>query len=246
MKLEEYQIEEIKQGYQETEDCYHCIWCGKQFLKQEVFSINQRFFTAQAALQQHLHLEHPNRLSLMLKDSSRYNTLTQNQKELLLAFAQGKSDQEIALEHHISASTVRHQKFMFREKYKQAKFYLTVFESVFASPQSLHLMDIPEHTSFVDDRFVISEEEREEILQKRFVSLDPLKLSSFPIKKEKMKIVILTKLCELFEPERTYTEAEVNAILKEVYDDYVTLRRYLIEYRFFQRNKDGSAYWMTK
>jgi hypothetical protein len=29
-----------------------------------------------------------------------------------------------------------------------------------------------------------------------------------------------------------------------VYDDYVTVRRYLIEYGFLDRKDDGSQYWL--
>jgi len=34
----------------------------------------------------------------------------------------------------------------------------------------------------------------------------------------------------------------VNEIIKSLIDDYVTVRRYLIEYGFMDRNKDGSEY----
>ena len=35
----------------------------------------------------------------------------------------------------------------------------------------------------------------------------------------------------------------MNGILQEIYDDYVTIRRYLVEYRFIDREPDGSRYW---
>lgn len=38
-------------------------------------------------------------------------------------------------------------------------------------------------------------------------------------------------------------EREVNEILKGIYPDFASLRRYLIEYGFFERTRDGSAYW---
>ena len=64
----------------------------------------------------------------LLNTESRYNTLTQNQKTLLSRLAQGWSDQEIAKEAGVSVSTVRHQKFVFREKAKQARVYLALYE----------------------------------------------------------------------------------------------------------------------
>ena len=39
---------------------------------------------------------------------------------------------------------------------------------------------------------------------------------------------ILTKIAEQFEFDREYTGKEVDVILKEIFDDYVSLRRSLI------------------
>ena len=45
-----------------------------------------------------------------------------------------------------------------------------------------------------------------------------------------------------FEPERAYTEQEVNAALMSVFDDYVALRRYLVESRHLIRDQAGREY----
>ena len=47
-----------------------------------------------------------------------------------------------------------------------------------------------------------------------------------------------------FEKEKKYTEQEVSEILKNLYDDFATLRRYFIEYGFMARSKDGLQYWL--
>ena len=94
-----------------------------------------------------------------------------------------------------------------------------------------------------DERYEITEAVTEKILSSVFSSLDPLKLRVFS-KKEKKKIVILRKIAEQFRPETDYTEKQVNAVLSEIYDDYVTIRRYLIEYGFMNRTRDGSRYWL--
>jgi len=47
-----------------------------------------------------------------------------------------------------------------------------------------------------------------------------------------------------FDSSEKYTEKEVNQILESVYPDFVTLRRYLIEYGFLDRTADGSKYWV--
>ncbi|GAA2060554.1 hypothetical protein GCM10009839_84120 [Catenulispora yoronensis] len=45
-----------------------------------------------------------------------------------------------------------------------------------------------------------------------------------------------------FEPGRTYSEPEVNAALMSVFDDYVALRRYLVETRNLTRDRAGREY----
>ena len=45
-----------------------------------------------------------------------------------------------------------------------------------------------------------------------------------------------------FEPDRSYSEQEVNAALMSVFDDYVALRRYLIESRNLIRDQAGREY----
>ena len=72
----------------------------------------------------------------------------------------------------------------------------------------------------------------------------PLVLKTFS-PKEKNKVVILTKIAEQFEKGKTYSEKEINQILKPTYEDHITLRRYLIMYGFMERAKDGSKYWLT-
>ncbi|KJY38187.1 MULTISPECIES: DUF2087 domain-containing protein [unclassified Streptomyces] len=46
----------------------------------------------------------------------------------------------------------------------------------------------------------------------------------------------------LFEPDRSYTEVEVNEALRSVHDDFPALRRYLVEGHRLTRAKDGSSY----
>lgn len=53
-------------------------------------------------------------------------------------------------------------------------------------------------------------------------------------------------IATLFDENKKYSEVEVNEILKPVYDDFVLLRRYLIDYKFLTREKDGSCYYVNK
>ncbi|HEX9062442.1 MAG TPA: DUF2087 domain-containing protein, partial [Clostridia bacterium] len=57
-------------------------------------------------------------------------------------------------------------------------------------------------------------------------------------------IVILKKISEQFEKNKRYSEKELNHIIKEIYEDFATIRRYLIEYGFMERTNDCKEYWL--
>lgn len=78
-----------------------------------------------------------------------------------------------------------------------------------------------------------------------FMTLDPMHLNVLP-KKQNKKIAVLNMIATLFDENKKYSEVEVNEILKPVYDDFVLLRRYLIDYKFLTREKDGSCYSVNK
>jgi hypothetical protein len=59
-------------------------------------------------------------------------------------------------------------------------------------------------------------------------------------------LILLREISQRFQSGRIYREKEINEILKDVYDDYVTLRRYLIEHGFLDRKPDGSQYWLKE
>ena len=223
-----------------------CNYCDKAFHEGQVFSIGGNLYVPEHAAAKHIEVEHGGNVEQLLHSDTKYNTLTDNQKELLLLFYSDMSDSEIAKKLGISHSTVRHQKFTFREKAKQAKLYLAVFERVFEDKTKNEEAIIPihNHAIYYDDRYVITEQEKKHILETSFESFKPLKLKIFS-PKEKKKVVILIKIAEQFELGKKYTEKEVNQILKPIYDDYIAIRRYLIMYGFMERTKDGSIYWLT-
>ena len=224
-----------------------CIYCGKIFENEEVFPVGERFFTAKRAAQ--LHAEsHTDALERIFAAGEKSLSLTENQKALLTACSQGKRDADIAKEMGISASTVRHQRFMFRERAKSARLFLAAWALAEAgkekqtAPAEDELLLPHEGAKMVDERYVITEEEKQKILENVFISLQPLKLKVFS-KKEKKKIVILRQVAGQFAADRQYTEPEVNAILKAIWEDFATMRRYLIEYGYLDRTKDGKTYW---
>jgi predicted transcriptional regulator len=57
----------------------------------------------------------------------------------------------------------------------------------------------------------------------------------------KKRQVLLRHLAEHFEPDRQYTEQEVNEIISRFHDDYATLRRELVDGRLMAR--DHEIYW---
>jgi ArsR family transcriptional regulator len=66
------------------------------------------------------------------------------------------------------------------------------------------------------------------------------RLTQIPAQLKKWQ-VILEKLVEEFEPERRYTELEVNRILLEFHEDVAALRRDLVDLGYMER--EGGIYW---
>lgn len=70
-------------------------------------------------------------------------------------------------------------------------------------------------------------------------------LTRLPAKQKKL-LVILRWLITLFEPDRFYTEREVNEVLQTVHtDDYVGLRRDLVDFGYLRRERGGGKYWLA-
>jgi len=105
---------------------------------------------------------------------------------------------------------------------------------------SENFLQFPESLTVTDDRTKVTEGEAQKILDQNVSTTGYI---NFP-KKQKKKLVILDYIAKQFKKEKKYTESEVNEILVTMNDDYVTLRRYLIEYGFLDRAPDGSSYWV--
>ncbi len=69
---------------------------------------------------------------------------------------------------------------------------------------------------------------------------DDGRLHTIPSKRSKL-LVVLDHVAQQFEPGETYTEAEVNEVLRRFHPDFAALRRYLVENLFLER-EDG-VYW---
>lgn len=66
-------------------------------------------------------------------------------------------------------------------------------------------------------------------------------LTAIP-KKEKSKLEVLDEIIKLFEKKRIYDEKEINEVLKNIYPDFAILRRYMVDYKYLNRNKECTKY----
>ncbi len=125
-------IEDIKKGYAYNPDnqLFTCLICGKEFQTGEVFSFGDKLYEAVKAVQFHIEEEHGDMFNTLASYPSRYTGLTPNQREMLEMLYTGYSDKEIVKNTGIAPSTVRRKRFLFKEKAKQAKLYLAIYETV--------------------------------------------------------------------------------------------------------------------
>jgi hypothetical protein len=246
-------LDQMKRGYiwDSPAEAYICLICGERFDQGRIYPSGEAWYEAEKAVQIHIAREHGSIFRFLVELDKRYTGLTEHQKELLSYFYQGASDKQIATAmENGNTSTVRNQRFTFREKAKQAKVFLAIMELLEERPpgEANHpgqLIDLPGSGVRRDERFAITAPENAAILKTYFSQGTDGPLSGFP-RKEKRKIAILGQLIRRFIPGRQYSEPEVNEILKAAWDDFVTLRRYLIEYGFMDRVPDGSKYWVKE
>ncbi|MFD0589873.1 DUF2087 domain-containing protein [Paenibacillus sp. GCM10027627] len=242
-------IEETKQGflYDEAEESYCCLLCGEQFQNGEVFRAadSGRFYDAKKYAGFHVAEKHGSMLDYLLGLDKKATGLTDLQKELIQDFAAGRSDQDIVKRTGGSSSTIRNHRFVLKEKAKQAKLLLAITELMEKGVRNdPEFVPIHRTATKIDERFALTEEEYESLIEQYLPDGPEGPLDSFP-SKEKRKIAVLRHISTFFKLGESYTEAEINERLKSFSDtDYVTIRRYLIEYGYLDRKNDGSEYWV--
>ncbi len=91
------------------------------------------------------------------------------------------------------------------------------------------------------ERAVAAEREHRKVLT-RFIQDGAL--VSFPFKR-KARAHVLLYLVNLFDPGTTYTEQEVNDILRPVWSDVAYLRRELVNYGYLERNSNSGIYRLS-
>lgn len=242
----EASLEDLKTGYTENQQQFVCLLCGHQIEKGIIYPENNVLYEAEKYMTLHISREHGSVFEYLIGLNKKLTGLTDHQNRLLRLFYEGKSDAEIKQEMEVgSTSTIRNHRFVLKEKERQAKMLLTMMELLKEKDHHAPPIIAPHQTAtMIDDRYNVTQEEKDKMVKKFFIE-GTTTLKTFP-SKEKQKLVVLREITSLFSADKTYTEKEINEILKTVYADFVTLRRYLIAYGFLDRKNDGSSYWLKK
>lgn len=245
----EASVEEIKNGYVKKDGCFICLICGESFEDGVIYKENENLLEARKAVINHITAKHGSSFEYLMGLNKKYTGLSDIQREYLLHAFRQYSDREIAKAMGSSESTIRNHRFKLREKAHQAKVFLAITELIEQRPkepahqEQSELVTVHKSASMVDLRYAVTREESQRIAGNYFDDAGHLK--EFP-SKEKKKIVVLRQIMNNFTSDRQYTEAEINRVLERIFEDYVTIRRELIEYGFMDRTKDCSQYWVKK
>lgn len=238
-------FEDLKCGYVQELDHYVCLLCGEKIEKGIIYSVEGVLYEAGRYMRIHIDQVHQSVFEYLSQLDKKVTGLTEHQTSLIRLFYQGKSDGEVQKEMGIgSPSTIRNHRFALKEKERQSKVYLVLMELL--KDKNKHqptYLTPPKTAKMVDDRYKVTQQENDKLLKTLFPEGTDGPLKTFSIK-EKNKIVVLQEIVKRFQNEQTYTEKEINQILKLVHHDFATLRRYLIEYGFLDRTPDGSQYWL--
>ncbi|MTI47385.1 DUF2087 domain-containing protein [Sporosalibacterium faouarense] len=252
-------VKEVKQGYRfdKSKSEYLCLICGEVYEEGVIYPQEDGLYSAKKAIENHISMQHGDMFNYLISMNKKFTGLTDTQKEILMYFYQGLSDKEIVKEQGGgSTSTIRNHRFKLKEKQRQSKLFLALMnlleeKNIKTSKEpniketkrnnnKQEFVAIHKGATMIDERFAITREEKDKILN-RYVTNG--KIETLP-SKEKRRIILLQYIIEKFESNQEYTEDEVNEVIKGIYDDYVTIRRYLIQYGFMDRKRDCSLYWL--
>ncbi len=234
----------IRRGFIRDRSSRHlvCVFCAERFERGVAHEADGRQVSARRAMEAHLARVHGGVFLALLELGKGTTGLTETQETFLRAAYSGADDAAIAAElGGISASAVRNHRFQLRRRMVEAKILLALGE-LLADRQSdgSRFVAFGPSMPVRDGRTVVTEAEAAAI-EAKFFEPGGSRLKRFP-PKEKQRLVVLARIAERFERGAVFTEAEANAILRQVGDDHATLRRALVDYRFLERKPDGSEY----
>ena len=238
-------IDELVDGYKAHENGYICLLCGKQTTNGVIYDMDGMLCDAHLYMKKHIMKDHKSPFEHLITLDRKLTGLSERHTQILSLMHKGYSDKDIQQTLGInSLSTVRNHRFAISEKRRQAK--LTLALTTMASKSDTKapkLVEPPITATFIDDRFNVTQVEYDKIVSRFMPKGLDNEIMGFP-KKEKQKVILLHEMIKSFEKSKKYTEKEVNKILKIYWNDYVLIRRYLIEYGFMGRLRDCSEYWV--
>lgn len=262
------ELEELKLGYAGNDEYYTCLCCGEKVKLGVIYPEGGLLYEAKWYMQLHIEKEHQSVFHHLINLDKGVTGISEIQRKLISLFYQGHSDFEVQnLLGMGSTSTIRNHRFQLKEKERQARVFLAVMEllrkkagqpeKMVAKQQSLKSglkrsdpSGNANGNEFEQGNKHEPEQERdrrdrETVLRKYFPAGTDGPLKNFSMK-EKYKLIIVKEISRRFEAGRIYTEKQVNQVLREIFEDYAVLRRYLVEYGFLTRLPDGSQYWLTE
>ena len=224
-----------------------CLICYGTFEDGRIYEVESVPYEAGRASREHVKAVHGSTAKWLSSLDKRLTGLTDTQRLLFECMMEGLDDKDTASRMGITPSTVRNHRFQMRERERQAHVFLALMTLVARTPTQRKPQDefmyVKRSAVMVDERYATTQKEYDEVIAKYFPDGPDGMLAEFPAK-EKRKLAILTHLSRRFEQGRRYTEKQLTEILKIANADHATLRRYLIEYGFMDRERDGSAYWL--
>ena len=190
------------------------------------------------------------------------DTQEQNQSqpnEELLAFFKALSDanrlkilgllankphtvEQLAAALDLSASTVSHHLLYLKETSlvaARAESYYNIY-----SLQTEHLEEMAKRLLKSENLVKLAEDVDGEAFERKVLRdfLTPEgRMKSFPAHQKKYLVILQLHILKAFEFNRRYTEKELNEILKRFHEDYASIRRDLIDFKFMAR--ENNIYW---
>lgn len=122
--------------------------------------------------------------------------------------------------------------------------YKTQYYTMYALEKSVFMTSILDLIQEKSDEAEL-QKQRDEAYRQKVIDtfFEYGKLKSIPAQKKKERIV-LEEIAKAFEPDRRYTEREINIILADFHDDFCTLRRDMIGEQLLAR--DHQIYWRVE
>jgi hypothetical protein len=163
-------LQELKRGYIQDKDSFLCLLCGRKIEKGIVYPYENRLYEAERFMRIHIETAHQSVFEYLMGMDKKLTGLTDHQKKLVFLFYQGKTDKEIQKELNIgSTSTIRHHRFVLKEKERQAKTFLAMMELLNEKDEYAPAF-VPVHqtATMVDERYNITQEEQVKIIQQHF------------------------------------------------------------------------------